>query len=410
LLSPNLKKTLLAKQALIHFKKFLNIEADSSIFIFIFAAIALMLANSGFTENYHDILHKVLSVNIFEFKFSFSLHFFINEVLMTLFFLAVGLEINYEINNGNLSNTQQALLPIIAAIGGVIAPALIFILLSDNSLLLSGWAIPTATDIAFAVGALSLLKRHIPSNLRVFLLTLAIIDDIIAIAIIAIFYSESINFNGFIIALLGIAFIHLIKVKRVYNIYVYIFAGIIIWCSLFIANIHPTLTGVIVGLLIPQGNNNASNSIANVSFREHIQKKLHPWVSYMIMPLFALANAGIAIKDVNFYDTNSQTLILSIILALVIGKPLGIVSASMIFVKLKLCKLPQNINWPHILLIGLLAGIGFTMSIFIALLSFSASNDLLNASKFAVLIGSIIASIFGVTWGIILAKTQKKIC
>ena len=397
------KTKALARKALKYLKDFLNIEANGGVILLVITALTLIIANSSLFTFYNEIWHSSFTVKILNLEFSYSLHFIINEILMTLFFLVVGIEIRQEIYNGSLSDLKQASLPVIAAIGGVVAPALIFLSLNTESLLRQGWAVPTATDIAFAVGILSLIKKHIPSNLRVFLLTLAIIDDIIAVLIIAIFYSNGINYHGFLFVAFGIGIMLLLRALRAN--YLYMIPMIIIWGGLFVASIHPTLAGIIIGLLMPVGYKNTNSpETQSLPVGEKVQKLLHPWVTYLIIPLFAFANAGINISNINFEANGSILLITTIIVALVVGKPFGIFISSFIAVRLGFCKLPANIRWQHILLVGLLAGIGFTMSIFIALLGFANALDLLESCKFAILVGSLIASVLGLSWGLFCSR------
>jgi len=398
-------------------------------------AVALIWANSPLAHIYHALWHLPLSVGLGSFAFSQSLHFWINDALMTVFFLVVGMEIRREIHEGALSKLTQAVLPVAAAVGGVIAPALIYLGLNADPERGQGWAVPTATDIAFAVGVLALLGRSIPGSVRVFLLALAIIDDVIAVLIIAVFYSGGLELGGFMIAALGILTVLGLQRIGVGPAYAYILPGGVIWIGLLTTGAHPTLAGVVLGLMTPVQSipmrerpveavsriakelrsRNASSvkeehGLARtlrqlrLARREmlppvvRVQAALHPWVAYGIMPLFALANAGVSLRGIDLSAGGAQRVVLGVAFALVAGKPLGIISITWLMVRLRWCRLPPDVSWAGICLIGLLAGIGFTMSIFISMLAF-ADGNLLGAAKFGVLLGSLVAALLGLGWG-----------
>lgn len=432
----------IAERTFASIESFLHIEAVSGIVLLIAAAIALIWANSPFADNYSNLWHAHFSLKLGKFEFSESLHFWINDVLMTFFFLVVGMEIRREIHEGSLSNIRQAMLPMIAALGGVVAPALIFLVFNSLPSLQNGWAIPTATDIAFALGVLALLGRSIPGNIRMFLLTLAIIDDIIAVLIIALFYSGGLNYAGFLIAGLGVLLVLGFQKIGIGSALGYVIPGAIIWIGILMTGAHPTLAGVLLGLMTPVVSVRMTERPLNMLTRivneltgrdpqikdEHkldrslrkiqlahrellppvvrVQKALHPWVAYVVMPLFALANAGVSMSGKAFSTGNEISVIMGVVVALVIGKPLGIMSMSWVFVRIKWCQLPPNVNWKGLALAGLLAGIGFTMSIFIAMLAYEDEN-LLNAAKLGVLIGSFIAAVFGLMWGKIFISSSQ---
>jgi Na+:H+ antiporter, NhaA family len=426
-----------AEQALATLHRFLSVEAVSGAVLLIAAAVALIWTNSPFAHSYHTFWHLPLSIGFGEFVFSRSLHFWINDVLMTVFFLVVGMEIRREIHEGALSRLDQALLPVIAAAGGVIVPALIYLSLNADSSRRVGWAVPTATDIAFAVGVLALLGRSIPVNVRVFLLALAIIDDVIAVLIIAIFYSGGLQFGGFVVASLGILIVLGFRWIGLGSALAYVFPGAIVWVGFLMSGAHPTLAGVVLGLLTPvtsmpmrkrplqvvsrvakEQHNTDAGAVKNsrrllrqlrLAHREllppvvRVQTALHPWVAYAIMPLFALANAGVDLTGVEFFVGEAQFVMLGVALALVAGKPIGVIGASWLVVRLGWCRLAPGVSWGGVCLIGLLAGIGFTMSVFIAMLAF-ADERLLIAAKVGVLVGSLIASVFGLVWGTAYAR------
>jgi NhaA family Na+:H+ antiporter len=425
---------MLAKRAFASIERFLHIEAVSGIALLVAASIALIWANSPLAESYNNVWHTSFSIRLGGFEFSRTIHFWINDILMTFFFLVVGMEIRSEIYEGSLSNIKQAMLPIIAAIGGVVVPALIFLGFNSLPVHQNGWAIPTATDIAFAVGVLALLGRSIPGNIRIFLLTLAIIDDIIAVLIIALFYSDGLNYVGFLVAGLGIMLVLGFQRIGIGSAFSYVIPGAIIWAGILITGAHPTLAGVVLGLMTPvvsvrmtehpldmlsrivneltgrdpqiKDEHKLEQSLRKIQLAHRellppvirVQKALHPWVAYWVMPLFALANAGVSMSNGTFTVGNELLIIIGVAVALVIGKPLGILSMSWVCVRIRWCQLPQNVDWKGLILVGLLAGIGFTMSIFIAMLAFDNEN-LLNAAKLGVLIGSFIAAVLGMTWG-----------
>jgi NhaA family Na+:H+ antiporter len=433
----------LTDQVLATLEKFLHVEATSGIVLLMAAAAALIWANSPWAEGYRSIWHTPFAIGMGEHVFSRSLHFWINDGLMALFFLLIGMEIRREVHEGALSHVKQALLPMAAALGGVIVPALIYLGLNHDSVRQQGWAVPTATDIAFAVGILALLGRSIPRNVRVFLLTLAIIDDIVAILIIALFYSSGLDGAGFGLAAFGIVLVWLLQRMGIGHAYAYVIPGLIVWAGFLIAGVHPTLAGVVLGLMtpvhsrrrrehplhtfsrvtdeltedFPNGTDKSTRLTQplrqlRLAQREmqppvvRVQSALHPWVSYGIMPLFALANAGIALGGSGTSTNASQWVVLSVLLALVAGKPLGVILTSWLLVRLGFCRLPAGMTWGGVWLVGLLAGIGFTMSIFIAMLAFT-NEQLLEAAKLGVLLGSLVAGTLGIAWGVIYARRQR---
>ncbi|CAJ0723213.1 Na+/H+ antiporter NhaA [Ralstonia pickettii] len=434
---------LLAERAFTTLERFLHIEAISGIVLLIAAAVALIWANSSFAHSYHALWHTPLSIGFGNFVFAQSLHFWINDALMTVFFLVVGMEIRREIHEGALSNLSQAALPMAAAVGGVVVPALIYLALNSEPVRQHGWAVPTATDIAFAVGVLALLGRSIPSNVRVYLLALAIIDDIVAVLIIAFFYSGGLDYSGFAVAALGVAVVLSLQQIGIGSAYAYVGPGAVVWIGLLMTGAHPTLAGVVLGLMTPvfpvrtrerpmdavsritkellgrDGDATKDMSLLAHPLRQlrlaqrellppvvRVQMALHPWVAYGVMPLFALTNAGVSLGGIDLSAEGPQWIMFGVALALVAGKPLGVVGVSWLMVRLGLCRLPLGVSWGSICLIGLLAGIGFTMSIFIAMLAF-ADENLLGAAKLGVLLGSLVAALLGLGWGMAYAKQLK---
>ncbi|NMA99609.1 MAG: Na+/H+ antiporter NhaA [Phyllobacteriaceae bacterium] len=434
----------LAERAFATVERFLHIEAVSGVALLVAATLALIWANSSFAHSYHDLWHMPITIGIGEFTFSRSLHFWINDALMTIFFLVVGMEIRREIHEGALSKLDQAVLPIAAAIGGVVVPALIYLAFNGEETRIRGWAVPTATDIAFAVGVLALLGRSIPSNVRVFLLALAIIDDVIAVLIIAFFYSGGLDLSGFAIAGAGIIMVIALQRMGVGSAYAYVVPGAVVWMGLLVTGAHPTLAGVVLGLMTPvfstpmrehpvevvsriaeelrdkeavsaKDMNRLSRPLRQLRLANRemlppvvrVQTTLHPWVAYGIMPIFALANAGVSLDGVDLGAGSAQLVMTGVAIALVAGKPLGIVVVTWLMVRLGWCRLPPGVTWGGIVLIGLLAGIGFTMSIFIAMLAFE-NEALLSAAKLGVLLGSLTAALIGLAWGLVYVRRLRR--
>ncbi|MBS7696527.1 MULTISPECIES: Na+/H+ antiporter NhaA [unclassified Chelatococcus] len=424
---------LLAARAAASLERFLHIEATSGVVLMLAAAVALIWANSPFADSYHHLWHLPVTLGIGEYTFERSLHFWINDALMTVFFLVVGMEIRREIHEGALSSWREAALPIAAAGGGVAVPALVYVAAVGGGEALRGWAVPTATDIAFAVGVLALLGRSIPGNVRIFLLALAIIDDILAVLIIAFFYSGSLAPEGLLIALAGVALVFSMQWIGIANAFAYIIPAGVLWFGLLYTGAHPTLAGVVLGLMTPvyptrslqRPLDVASRAIGAIKSMEHetshsgmtsslralriaqrdmqppvtrVQMALHPWVAFGVMPLFALANAGVSLDGVDLSAPGASPVMLGIVAALVVGKPVGVVAVSWLLVQLRLCRLPPGVTLGGLTLVGLLAGIGFTMSIFIATLAFRDPN-LLNAAKLGVLLASATAAAAGLLYG-----------
>ncbi|MCS3725156.1 Na+/H+ antiporter NhaA [Bradyrhizobium betae] len=387
------KTPLFVERALSTLQQFLHVEAISGIVLLVAAAAALLWANSPFAHSYHDLWHLEIPLRLGGFAFERPLHFWINDALMTIFFLVVGMEIRREIHEGALSRFDQAILPVLAAVGGVVVPALIYLSFNAAPGRSQGWAIPTATDIAFAVGVLALLGKSIPGNVRVFLLALAIIDDIIAVLIIAAFYTSGLDSTGFAVAALGVVLAFGFQRFGLNSAYAYVVPAFIVWAGFLMAGVHPTLAGVVLGLITPVRS--ASPEIVPPVMR--VETALHPWVAYGIMPLFALANAGVGFASTEL-SGGAQFVTLGVALALCAGKPVGVIGATWLAVRTGWCRLAPGVSWGGVCLIGLLAGIGFTMSIFIAMLAFT-DDRLLDAAKLGVLLGSLISVTLGLGWG-----------
>ncbi|MET4385301.1 NhaA family Na+:H+ antiporter [Bradyrhizobium sp. F1.4.3] len=396
------KSQLLVERALSTLQHFLHVEAVSGAVLLLAAAAALLWANSPFAHAYHDFWNQAISLRLGEFVFARSLHFWINDALMTVFFLVVGMEIRREMHEGALSKFDQAILPVLAALGGVVVPALIYLGFNNVAGRDHGWAIPTATDIAFAVGVLALLGRSIPASVRVFLLALAIIDDIIAVLIIALFYTSGLDFNGFAVASLGVLMTFGFQRLGFASAFAYILPALVVWAGFLLAGVHPTLAGVVLGLITPVRTARRETLPPVV----RVQAALHPWVAYGIMPMFALANAGVNFTGTKLTD-GAQFVTLGVALALCAGKPIGVIGATWLAVRTGWCRLAPDVSWAGVCLIGLLAGIGFTMSLFIAMLAF-ADDKLLDAAKLGVLLGSLISVTLGLGWGAEYAQRRRK--
>ncbi len=363
--------------------KFIHIESSSSIVLGIATLVALLLANSSFSISYQSFL----SLKIF----NLSISHWVNDGLMAIFFFLVGLEIKKEIIVGELNSVKKASLPIAAALGGMIVPALIYLLFNPQSPEANGWGIPMATDIAFALGVLSLFGKRIPAALKILLLAVAIVDDLGAIIVIAVFYTSKLNILGLAIGLVAVLAIQLLKHFRTSNFFVYIPFGILLWFGVLYSGVHATIAGVILGLLTPiQFKNKSSKQIEPA---ESLIKFLHTPVSFLIMPFFAIANAGVAFSVSSLEAASSTGLFKGIVFGLVFGKPLGILLFSFVSYKFKISHLPKSLSWRHIFVLGNIAGIGFTMSLFISKLALSADLD--QIAKLAILVASTSAILVG---------------
>lgn len=361
------------------YKDFFESEKSGGLVLIAFTLISLLIANSGFGNSY---------IHLWETQFAgHSIEHWINDGLMTIFFLLIGLELEREIYKGELSHIKDALLPIFGALGGMLVPALIFLLFNFGTNTQSGAGIPMATDIAFALGILSLLGNRVPTSLKIFLTALAVIDDLGAIIIIAVFYTKTLLWANLLIALGIFAFLLILNRLKVHSLIPYLIGGVVMWYFMLHSGVHATITGVLLAFAIPFGDGEEKSP------SYILQHFLHKPVAFIIMPIFALANTAIIIGS-DFNTIVSQNYSIGIALGLIIGKPLGIITTLFIAIKLKLCQLPNELNWKSILGVGFLAGIGFTMSIFIMLLAFE-DETIINNSKFIILLSSLIAGIIG---------------
>jgi Na+:H+ antiporter, NhaA family len=375
-------------------ERFFQVEAASTFLLLLATAVALLWANSSTSAAYTFVWQTPLPLRLGPWHLSHSMQFWINDALMTFFFLLVGLEIRSELHDGVLSDRKVATLPVVAALGGIALPALLFLALNPDPPLRRGWAIATATDIAFAVGALMLLGRRAPRPLRVLLLAVAIVDDIGAVIVIALYYSDGFVASGVALAAGAIVLVLALQRLGLQRAAWYFLPGTLLWYALGRAGIHPTLAGVILGLLTPVGN----KQVPGAQPLGRLKNALHPWVAFGIMPLFALANAGVELRGLATTAASTVSLGAGVMLGLVIGKPLGIVSAATLWLRSGLGALPGEIRWRHLLVLGCLGGVGFTMSIFLAQLAFSHAEPL-SMAKAAVLLASVVAAGAGLVIG-----------
>jgi Na+:H+ antiporter, NhaA family len=415
----------LVRKALAPVERFLAIEAASGILLVVAAGVALAWANSPWRESYAALWHTPFGLRLGGLAFGRDLHFWINDGLMTVFFFVVGLEIRREVHGGELSDLRRAALPVAAAAGGMLVPALIFLALNHGHASVRGWGIPMATDIAFAVGALTLLGKRVVPAQRILLLALAVIDDVGAILVIALFYSSGVSGLGFAIAGAGVAVILAMQALGVRSPWAYAVPAAIVWAGTYVSGVHPTLAGVVVGLLTPatawlgaegfldsvDANTKSirDNGVGDersmlphldalnaarheaVSPVERVQHALHGWVAFGIMPLFALANSGVPIGNASLAGDGLRVF-LGVAVGLLLGKPIGIVLASWGLVRIRWSRLPAGVGWRRVGIVGSVGGIGFTMALFIAQLAFPA-GALLEVAKIAILVGSAAAAI-----------------
>jgi NhaA family Na+:H+ antiporter len=376
-------------------RDFLHRESSSGILILVAALLGLIFANSPFSDYYFDTLAWDFELSLSAIAIELSLIKVINYVLMTIFFFVVGLEIKRELTSGHLSSFKQAITPFIAAIGGMVLPALIYLLIA-GSVDASGWGVPVATDIALAVGLLTFVGSSAASSLRSFLLALAVIDDIGAILIIAFIYSTGVIFSWIIAGLITVFLIFLFSKIGVNSTFIYVLVGILLWYCMYKSGVHPTLAGVILGLMTPNiaKRNSKMKDVEDgqVSVIEWLEKKLHPWSTFLIIPLFAFANTGVVITNQSISNALNSPIAWGIFAGLVIGKPIGVLSTFLIGNKIGVSQFPQGAKSVDLLATGSAAGIGFTVAIFIANLAFNdpVTQDL---AVFAVIVASLVSAL-----------------
>ncbi len=385
------------------FKWFFKLEAASGLVLLFAAVIALIISNSDLSNAYFDILNSYLKLGVGIFSLKLSVLHWINDVLMAIFFFLVSLEIKREFIQGELSNPKQALLPIVAAVGGMVVPALIYIAINfKDPVTLKGWAIPSATDIAFSLGVLSLLGKRVPLSLKVFLTALAIIDDLGAIVIIAFFYSGEVQYF-YLLLMLGCLIILLILNRfNVRNFIPYLIVGIFLWEFTHVSGIHATIAGVLLALTIPHKSSNNKHSDSLLLKLEHA---ISPYVAFGIMPIFAFANAGVSLEGVTFASLMNPVP-LGILCGLFFGKQIGVFIFSYISIKLNFAEMPNNSDWLKLYGVGILTGIGFTMSLFVGNLAFADATTHTDGVKIGVLLGSLLSTVFG--YSLIFFGSKKK--
>jgi NhaA family Na+:H+ antiporter len=385
-----------------HLQRFFSNEASGGIILIIAAALAMLLANMGSTSGlYHSFLETPVQLKVGALEINKNMLLWINDALMAVFFLLIGLEVKRELIVGSLASRRQAIFPVIAALGGMVVPALVYLAFNvQDPITREGWAIPAATDIAFALGVLALLGSRVPASLKIFLMALAIIDDLGAIVIIALFYTSDLSLLSLGVAAAAIAALAILNLTGVRRTGIYILVGVILWTAVLKSGVHATLAGVIVGFFIPLKEQNGKSPAVQL---EHV---LHPWVAYLILPLFAFANAGVSLQGVTIEGLTSL-LPLGIIAGLFIGKPLGISLFCWLALKMKWATLPADTTFKQIMAVGVLCGIGFTMSIFIASLAFGDVDPaLINWAKLGILIGSVLSAVVG--YGLLRMRTSSE--
>jgi len=427
-------------------QRFFKKEASSSVLLLAATVIALVWANSQVGETYHTFWHTEISVIFGDYHVSKTLVHWINDGLMALFFFTVGLEIKREILVGELAAPKKALLPVIAALGGMIVPGLIYLAFNFGTQNMSGWGIPMATDIAFALGAVALFGRKLPVGLRIFLAAFAIADDLGAVFIIALFYTNKIVWHYIYICLFLTLCLALANLFWIRWTLIYAFLGLAIWFFILGSGIHPTVAGVIVSFFIPaRGRYDTDRFLQNINElikkfeceeqscgysillnQDHLHTvhalelachdvetplqrllhTLHPWVAFLILPFFALSNTGVILHGISLSEAATHTVSMGIVFGLVFGKPIGVTLFSFLAVKLQVASLPENVRWSHILGVAMLGGIGFTMSLLISNLSFS-SPQILNYTKMAILTGSFLSALIGIGFLGLISMTKS---
>ena len=370
-------------------QEFIKLETSGGVVLMIAAIFAMIIANTPLSANYDLILGTYIKVGIGNFEIAKPAILWINDGLMAIFFFLVGLEIKREVLAGELSSFDKAILPIMAAIGGMAVPGIIFAIINwgtpEN---LNGWAIPTATDIAFALGILALIGSRAPISLKIFLLAIAIIDDLGAIVIIAIFYTSELSLSALSFSVIGFAAAVALNRMGVQRTAPYLLVGIVIWVFVLKSGVHATLAGVLIAFTIPLKTKNEDEALLY-----KMEHGLHPWVAFLILPVFAFANAGVNFTGIGIDDL-LQPLTLGIAVGLFLGKQIGVFLATWIGVKSGIARLPENVSWKHVYGVACLTGVGFTMSLFIGSLAFTTA-DVMNSVRLGVVLGSVLSGIIG---------------
>lgn len=414
------------------FQRFVNLQSSSGILLLAATIIALVWANSPFSESYHSFWHYEVGFISDSFELKKPLILWVNDGLMAIFFFLIGLEIKREFLIGELNTTKKIMFPLFGALGGIMLPVLIYIVLNQNPETLKGWGIPMATDIAFSLAILTVLGNRVPLSLKIFLTAFAIVDDLGAVLVIAIFYSDSLNYVLLGSALAILALIYFLSHKGIYYKYLTLFCGFVVWLLFLKAGLHPTLAGVLMAFAIPvrqkisthEFTKQLDNIVGEIrqstilqtpvlsveqlhliddledwsddyrSPLQHLEHKLHNWVAYLVLPIFALANAGVALSTDGGLET---ALIVNIVICLILGKSIGISAVIFLSKKFKIIEVPKDITNKQIIGVSFLAGIGFTMAIFIASLAFNSSPEYIDSAKIGILLGSFISAIIGFT-------------
>lgn len=371
---------------------FVRIEGSGGIALLVAAVVAVAWANSPVSGSYHDLWGWSRDVSLANIHRHVSLHAFVNDGLMAVFFYVVGLEIKRELVEGELNTLRRAALPAIAALGGMVVPALIYVAFNAGHAGAHGWGIPMATDIAFAVGVLTLLGSRVPLSLKVFLLALAIVDDLGAIVVIALFYAGTIDILALAIGAGGLIVVFVALRAGVRSWVFYLAAGLVTWVAVLESGVHATIAGVALGFLT-----STIRAPGGESALDMIERTLHPWVSYLIVPVFALANAGVVVSGSALHAAVTSQVSLGIAFGLVFGKPIGIVAAAWLAVRTRVAELPEGVTWAHIVGAGMLGGIGFTVSLFITGLAFDP-EALIADAKIGIFAASIVAAVAGLAW------------
>jgi NhaA family Na+:H+ antiporter len=372
------------------FRWFFKLEAASGLILLFAAIVALIISNSNLSELYFSTLNNYLFIGINDFGLKLSVIHWINDALMAIFFFFVTLEIKREFLQGELSNIKQALLPIIAAVGGMLVPALIYVFINfDDSTTLNGWAIPSATDIAFSLGVLSLLGKRVPISLKVFLTALAIIDDLGAIVIIALFYSGDLSIKYLTLMLIAFIILLIINKFNIKKFLPYLIVGVFLWDFTHNSGIHATIAGVLLAMTIPHREKEKDFSLLI-----KVEHAISPYVAFGIMPLFAFANAGVSLDGLSLSSLLDKVP-LGILLGLFVGKQLGVFIFSYVSIKMKIAQMPNNANWFNLYGVGILTGIGFTMSLFVGNLAFVENMQYMDGVKIGVLTGSLLSTLAG---------------
>jgi len=382
------------------FKEFFKLESSSGLVLLFSAALALIISNGTYADVYFDTLQQYFKIGFGNFALKLSVLHWINDVLMTIFFFLVSLEIKREMVQGELSNPKQALLPIIGAVGGMLVPALIYAAINIKSPdTLNGWAIPAATDIAFSLGVLSLLGKRVPISLKIFLTALAIIDDLGAIVIIAFFYSGNIQVTYLVLMALALIALFVLNKLNIKIFLPYLIVGILLWDFTHQSGIHATISGVLLALLIPHNKVDKSKSLLL-----KLEHAISPYVAYGIMPLFAFANAGVSLNGLGL-STLLNPVPLGIVCGLFFGKQIGVFLFSYVSIKMGFAQAPNNSNWGALYAVAILTGIGFTMSLFVGNLAFADNHSYMDGVKIGVLVGSLLSTLTG--YFLLLMFTKK---